>query len=272
MNKIEEFVDSVYHNFEGNKKEIIELKAEMKSHLLEAVHELRGEGKSEEVAIEIAIERFGGEQEIRTVLGQLFRAQKTFAKWVLYLAITILVLSSTVFGSMWAIGEQKSHENAVIASQIFDILENKKVITEDISKEIENLVQSTNQIIKVQIYNIQDVKHDAENYTSIFEYVDNAVPNYELEKAAWAPGWIFDIYPFGNGNSEWYISMEIRHMDILMIVVFLIGVAVYAVLFTIWATINAYHQKRLTIGWILIFALLNVVGYWIYKFSREKAI
>lgn len=37
-------------------------------------------------------------------------------------------------------------------------------------------------------------------------------------------------------------------MDILMIVVFLIGVAVYAVLFTIWATINAYHQKRLTIG------------------------
>ncbi len=27
---------------------------------------------------------------------------------------------------MWAIGEQKSHENAVIASQIFDILENKK--------------------------------------------------------------------------------------------------------------------------------------------------
>lgn len=61
-------------------------------------------------------------------------------------------------------------------------------------------------------------------------------------------------------------------MDILMIVVFLIGVAVYAVLFTIWATINAYHQKRLTIGWILIFALLNVVGYWIYKLSREKAI
>ena len=52
----------------------------------------------EEEAIEIAIERFGGEQEMRSVIGQLFKALKTFAKWVLYLAVTILVFSSTVFG------------------------------------------------------------------------------------------------------------------------------------------------------------------------------
>ena len=52
MKQIDEFVNSVYQHVGGNKKEIQELKAEMKSHLLEAVHELKTEGKSEQEAIE----------------------------------------------------------------------------------------------------------------------------------------------------------------------------------------------------------------------------
>ena len=35
-------------------------------------------------------------------------------------------------------------------------------------------------------------------------------------------------------------------------------------LFAIWAIINAYHHRRLNTGWVLAFALLNVVGYLIY--------
>ena len=49
-----------------------------------------------------------------------------------------------------------------------------------------------------------------------------------------------------------------------MTLVLFVGVAVYAALFTIWATINAYHHRRLNVGWIITFALLNVVGYLIY--------
>lgn len=71
MKHIEIYVDSLYHDVGGNKKEIDELKVEMKSHLLEAVHELKSEGKSEQEAIELAIERFGGEQEMRSIVGQL---------------------------------------------------------------------------------------------------------------------------------------------------------------------------------------------------------
>lgn len=65
MKQIEVFVDSVYQNASGNKKEIDELKAEMRSHLLEAVYELKKDGKSDQEAIKLSIERFGGEQEIR---------------------------------------------------------------------------------------------------------------------------------------------------------------------------------------------------------------
>lgn len=41
MRQIDAYVDSVYENIGGNRKEIQELKAEMKSHLIEAVHELK---------------------------------------------------------------------------------------------------------------------------------------------------------------------------------------------------------------------------------------
>lgn len=46
--------------------------------------------------------------------------------------------------------------------------------------------------------------------------------------------------------------------DTLVPLSFYIGAAVYATLFTIWATINAYHHRRLNIGWIIMFALFNV--------------
>lgn len=45
------------------------------------------------------------------------------------------------------------------------------------------------------------------------------------------------------------------------------GGAIYWTLFTIWAIINAHHQKRLHIKWILVFLLLNILGYLIYYFT-----
>src|SRR3954447_21355412 len=120
MKQIEAFVDSVYQNVGGNKKEIQELKAEMKSHLLEAVHELKAEGKTEQEAIEIAIERFGGEKEMRSIVEQLFKVQKIFAKRVLYMAVAFLVLSLSVFGFLWQSQESNAREISVIATHIND--------------------------------------------------------------------------------------------------------------------------------------------------------
>ncbi|WP_276316373.1 permease prefix domain 1-containing protein, partial [Paenibacillus artemisiicola] len=46
MKRIEEFITSVYAHVKD--KEANELKTEMRTHLLEAVEELKAEGKSEE--------------------------------------------------------------------------------------------------------------------------------------------------------------------------------------------------------------------------------
>ncbi|MEY9870453.1 cytochrome c-type biogenesis protein CcmH/NrfF [Peribacillus sp. B2I2] len=271
MNQIEAFVDSVYYSVRGNEKEIQELKAEMKSHLLEAVQELKKEGKSEQEAIDIAIERFGGEDEMRSVVGQLFKAQKVFAKWVLYLAVIFLVTASTVFGFIWTTEEKNANENSIVATNIFDILENKEAITEDMKREIEALVQETDQISKVEIYNVRDVEREAENVTSIFEYVEKAKPNYQYERKVWAPEWLLvDFSPYGNGDAEWYVDMKTRHIGSFMTLVLFVGVAVYAALFTIWATINTYHHKRIHFGWIIVFALFNVLGYLVYRLVERK--
>ncbi|OZU89598.1 hypothetical protein CIL03_00150 [Virgibacillus indicus] len=265
MKKIDAFVDDVYQGVGGNKEEIQELKLEMKNHLLEAVYELKLEGKSEKEAIKIAIERFGGEKEMRSVIGQLFKAQKIFAKWVLNLAVICLITTVTVFGVIWAMEEQNSHENSIVATNIFDVLEGKETISEDMEEEIKDYIQETDQISKVKIFNVKDVKRESENYSSIFEYVKKAKPNYQYQRAVWAPEWLLvDFFPYGNGDSEWYVDMETRHFSSFMTLVLFVGVAVYATLFTIWATVNAYHHKRLNIGWILAFALLNVIGYLIY--------
>ena len=58
--------------------------------------------------------------------------------------------------------------------------------------------------------------------------------------------------------------METRHIDFIMPLILFVGIAVYVTLFTIWAIINAYHHRRLNVGWIIGFALLNVIGYLIY--------
>lgn len=267
MKQIDAFVDSVYRSIGGNRKEIQELKSEMKSHLLEAVHELKAEGKSEQEAIEIAINCFGGEKEMRSILGQLFQAQKTFAKWVLNLGITMLVLSLTVFGFFWAAEEENSHENSIVATNIFEILHNKQTITDDMKDEIVKLVDSIDQISKVQVYNVRDVERKVGNYTSIFEYVEKAAPDYQYLRTVLSPEWLLvDFFPYGNGDEEWYVNMETRHIGSFMTLVLFVGAAIYVALFTIWATINAYHHKRLNIGWIFVFALFNVLGYLFYRF------
>lgn len=48
------------------------------------------------------------------------------------------------------------------------------------------------------------------------------------------------------------------------------GIIIYWVLFTIWAVINAYHKQRVNIGWILLFAIFNIIGYGIYRLAEGK--
>jgi hypothetical protein len=272
MKQIEAFVDEVYHSVGGNREEIEELKSEMKNHLLEAVHELKKEGKTEQEAIDIAIERFGGKKEMRSVVGQLFQAQKVFAKRVLYIAIAFFALTSIVCGVLWMLDEADMNENLTVAREIINRLEGQEAISENMKAGIFALVEDKSQILNLQIYKMADVERVSKN-GSVSYHWNEATPVYEygVFNTPSKPNWmLIDLGYYLGSNNEWYVEMESITLWGFISFIFNAGIAVYATLFTIWATVNAYHHRRLNAGWVIAFALLNVVGYLIYVLVGKR--
>ena len=66
----------------------------------------------------------------------------------------------------------------------------------------------------MKIFNVRDVKIESESYSSIFEYVKNAKPNFQYQRAVWAPEWLLvDFFPYG----KWRFRMDVRwKQDILV--------------------------------------------------------
>lgn len=269
MKQIEAYVEEVYQGIGGSKKEINESKAEMKSHLLEAVHELKSEGKSEKEAISLAIERFGGEQEMRSIVSHLFKAQRIFAKSILYLAVAILILSITAVGLLSSFENENAMENSEVASTVLDTLKSQNSLTDSMEAEITALIDGTDQISEVKIYKIGDVDRK-----SLLGYVEEATPEFQYNKSVWSPDWLLaKFYPYGiDDGNQWYVQLETRLIGSWMAIILYSGLAVYATLFTIWATINAYHRKRLNIAWIIVFAIFNVVGYLVYILVGKRKV
>ncbi|WP_261134314.1 permease prefix domain 1-containing protein [Bacillus sp. Marseille-Q3570] len=183
MKQIDAFVESVYQNVRGSEKEIIELKAEMKNHLLETVQDLLNEGKSEQEAVTIAIERFGGENEVRSVVNQLFKVQKIFAKRLLYIAIGVLVITVIIFSSYWVKAQSNANELSIIRTAINDVMENEESITLEMEKEIEKLVESTDHISEVSIYDSKDIRTEGKNF--IHFNTELKSPDYQYERTLW---------------------------------------------------------------------------------------
>ncbi|WP_433750332.1 permease prefix domain 1-containing protein [Falsibacillus pallidus] len=264
MKQIDLFVDAVYHQASGNRKEIQELKTEMKAHLLEAVDELKRGGMAEEEAVKTAIERFGGEDEMRSVVSQLFKAQRVFAKWILYVAISVLCLSAITFSFL--LKEENDHmdDQSMIAADIARIIEGKKSITNEMQAAIQDKINDSENISEVAIY--PDKSFNAESGGIL----KGETPVYQYERQVWTPKWLFaESYPYGNGDEQWFVMMQTRTFDKLAVLVSFVGGAMWWTLFAIWAIVNAYHQKRLNAGWVLAFALLNVVGYLIYYLTGK---
>ena len=266
VNQIDTFVDSVYRSVGGNKKEIQELKAEMKSHLLEAVHELKKEGKSEQEAINIAIERFGGEKEMRAVVGQLFKAQKTFAKWMLYVALTFLLISFIGYGSFIYLESTQQEEAYQFSEQIVNSLGN--TITEQNETDIREIVESYENITGVTVSAVEVTKYgNGSSHTSL----KHEEPDFRFSEKP-----IFNLFlnyrSDGTINDNWEVMVESKSYALAGYFLLNLSVCVFWVLFAIWAIINAYHHRRLNTGWVLAFALLNVVGYLIYVLVGKRKV
>lgn len=202
MKQIEVFVDSVYQNASGNKKEIDELKAEMRSHLLEAVYELKKDGKSDQEAIKLSIERFGGEQEIRFETNQHHHKKRLFEKGLLFAAITALIVALLSFQFLYQREELNSNDFPHrINEKIIDILNGQESISEEVKNELEFIVQSNKRIHQIDIYNIQGFEED-----ELYKKLENSKPIYSYFEDVSKPKWLWAGYNRGgNGMGNWFV-------------------------------------------------------------------
>lgn len=69
--QINEYVNSVYNGL-GETKEVLDLKEEMRNHLLQSAKDLKAQGYNEEESVRLAIERFGDTENLKSDLGSLY--------------------------------------------------------------------------------------------------------------------------------------------------------------------------------------------------------
>ena len=270
MKQIETYVNQLYKKTGGDPKEKEELKMEMIAHLTEAAEELKREGKTEKEAIRIAIHQFGGESDMRNVVKQLFQAQQVFARWVLYLACSVLVLGVlSVFFFHWH-WEQIANRQSEAATEVFRILEGKEAIDSEMKEAVKAVLQTTNHIERIEIFNVKDIKEGSARYASVFDYVKEVTPTYSVSQSIFAPTMVSRIDDYGNGNDTWYVNMKSRSFADAEGIIAFASLAVYWVLFAIYATVNAYRRGRLNGIWVVVFASLNVIGYMMFLMMHKK--
>lgn len=258
MTRIETYISSVYKNVKGNQNEIEDLKQDMRNHLLQTAEELKAEGKSEEESIEIAISRFGERSQVENELAEIFKVQRKFATTLLIVSLVSILLSVICFISYKAIDGKFTLKvpQSLITSVEYKLNTGETISSEEVNRLLkeykkqfryvaiykENNVNSPD-VIYPSNFSLEEVQNDESTLTT---YVTS--PNGDN----WRVKYGFDIEGFNLGSGPILLNSAI----ILFVV--------YWLLFGIWCVINAYHRKKLSLVWVIIFFIFNVVAYVIF--------
>ncbi|RBP04245.1 permease prefix domain 1-containing protein [Rossellomorea aquimaris] len=152
MKKIDEFVNSIYAHVSG--EDAKELKQEMRSHLVEAVEELKAEGKSETEAIDITISRFGDEKQITRGVFSLFKTQTNVIKNLFRTSMVALILGLIMLiGLIWTEHNNQNRLQTIdqTVNSVFGIMADGTFSEEKIN-EINSLVDATKEIEYFALY------------------------------------------------------------------------------------------------------------------------
>lgn len=92
MNKIDEYIESIYGNFENSNKDTKILKEEMRIHLYEEVKEFKKQGLSEEESIDKAIESFGSESTVVAEMNHILKNRNIFTKMLIKAGAVVFII------------------------------------------------------------------------------------------------------------------------------------------------------------------------------------
>lgn len=271
MKRVEAFVNRVYKNVEGDLEEVQELKDEMKNHLYELVKEAMEQGKTEDEAILLALERFGDEADTTEVIVQLFTKKKIFAKKWLQFSFTVLLLSALLFSGIVGYDGYANKKIHTLWTDTVTMLEeqSKDAFTAEQKREMQQQLENEIPFLKsFQITYLNEVKPNWKDEEVIFLFeqkkFEENLPGVEILQGK-------NISTYKKYSSEsykivepWGVAYERISIEEWAVYVLLIGFPLYWISFGIWACLQAYGEKRLNIVWGVLFFVLNIIGYGIY--------
>lgn len=228
MKQIDEYVNKVYRDMKGTKKEIQDLKYEMKGHLLESVHELKLEGKSDKEAVDIAINRFGKENELRTLINQVFQSQRIFGKRLLYTGLAVLLVSIIIFIFTIIPSKELHDEQAAITNEILDMLPREGELSESTEIEIDRLIKNAKYSIGTAV-----IKNYSSEDEVLYEY--KAYENPLMSK-------LYSVYYLGTGNHGVFI--ESKNYSFLGLISLIAGGTTFILFTILWTIIKAYYKRQ----------------------------
>lgn len=288
MKEVDNYIDSIYKNIHGNKKEISEGKQEIKSHLLQSISELESQGYSENESIDIAIKRFGDAANLKIQLNKLYKLQKDSSKRILALAKLFLIIGFAAFILKMAVLGRSNNIERTLLYRFSNSIKSSNVISQD---KLKNLYES-NKNIKF-LYN-KDLKYIAAyKYPAQFKGdLAHISPKKETAKYIYPSLKVLATDQKNNGyiansssatnlkiNGDKYI-IELAFMSptynygLSSILNFIIVAAasVYWILFGVWATMRAQSKGNYNFDLFLSFFIFNALAYCIYEAYNHKKI
>jgi len=288
MKEVDNYIDSIYKNIHGNKKEISEGKQEIKNHLLQSISELESQGFSENESIDIAIKRFGDATKLKIELNELYKLQKDSFKRILTLAKLFLIIGFAAFILKIAVLARSNNIEQTLSYKFSNSIKNSNVISQD---KVKNLYES-NKNIKF-LYN-NDLKYIAVyKYPSQFKGdLSHISPKKETAKYIYPSLKVLDADQKNNGyiaNSVTTISLKINGDKYLISLAFMsptynyglssilnfiivAAASVYWILFGVWATMKAQSEGNYNFNLFLSFFIFNALAYCIYESYNHKKI
>ena len=92
MNNLENYIESLFKNFDSEDENLEDLKLDMKNNLLEAINELKEQGYTEAESIDIVMKRMGEKDALRSEMSKLYSIKKFNFK-----SLILILMSFSIF-------------------------------------------------------------------------------------------------------------------------------------------------------------------------------
>lgn len=236
MKQIDQFVNSVYAHLSG--KEAKELKQEMRSHLLETVEELKAEGKSEQEAISIALDRFGDKKQVTIGLLTIFQYQNKFVKWLLRSSVIFLLIGFIVSVSLF-IRDNAYSDTSNLMDNLVQAYQTKGEFTSEDELALQDMIERNSKWF-------DNISYFAFIKSSEVDGKETSEKLFTQGKEGTGESGMIGQGKIGIDNDNWYVEYEYKTYNYLKYeFLYYIFFAISGVLFILWGVVRFYNRNRL---------------------------